>query len=282
MNSNICWVALFLLCPYITLCQTVVHLFPTKVKEQRTLEAKKSYVEIDFAIVGLKVNKNKQIKLKEIVLATDNQGKKLQLQKSSFGDNYNQQGNISLKLDAPSRKARAIKSIKGVLKYYHPTENNKGKVVIKDYKSRMNSNLLKGIDDKIVLLLIDKTSLEEKLKENDAEIKQHIDKIKDNQLVSSEELVIINQLLQRFSTTLGSTSKKQLNFYAEGENDRIVSVNVYNKEGQKMSYSVRRMNRAWNLSLKEEMQIDWTIEILLENDLAIKEIDFIVENILLP
>lgn len=282
MNSSTFWVSLFLLCPYITLCQAVVHLFPTKVKEQRTLEAKKSYVEIDFAIVGLKVNKNKQIKLKEIVFATDNQGKKLQLQKSSFGDNYNQKGNISLKLDAPSRKAQTIKSIKGILKYYQPTETNKGKVIIKDYRSRMNTNLLKGIDDKIVLLLIDKTSLEEKLKENDAEIEQHIDKIKDNQLANAEELAIIHQLLQRFSTTIGSTSKKQLNFYAEGENNRIVSVNVYNPEGQKMNYSVMRMNRAWNLSLKEDMQLDWTIEILLENELAVKEIDFIVEHILLP
>lgn len=281
MNSNIYWICFFLLCSNIIRSQSV-QLFPTKVREHRTLDPKKSFIEIDFTTIGLRVNKNKQIKLGEKVLAVDSQGKELEMQKSSFGNGYDERGNVSIKLDVPSREAQSIESIKGVLKYYQPTETNGGKVIVKNYLERVNTNLLKGVDDKIVLLLIDKSTLEEKLKENDKEIDQQIDRVKDSLLVNSKELELLRQVIQSFGSTIGSGSKKQLNFYAEGESKRIISVNVYDKEGKKMNYSSMRMNRAWNLRLSEEMQRGWTIEILIENEAALKEIEFIVKNILLP
>ena len=58
---------------------------------------------------------------------------------------------------------------------------------------------------------------------------------------------------------------------------------IYNAEGKKMNYG-RSKNGAHKLSisLSEEIQANWTIEILIESEQALKEHKFKIASVLLP
>ena len=272
----------FSLCAKLTLAQDV-NLFVNDIKEERYLESNKSFVELTALIKGIKVDDLNQIKIKSITTAAADDGSTLQKKESFFGDDYSSDNEFKIKLEAPTRKATKLVNIEGILKYFSPTEANGGKVLVKNPLTYYNKNLLSKKYKDVKLTLIDKAALD-KLKEKDEkEYQEKIEELKKSGVMAEGMAETVGAFKQFFDGFGNFGNENALSFYVEDSNEKIVDILIYNAEGKKMNYG-RSKNGAHKLSisLSEEIQANWTIEILIESEQALKEHKFKIASVLLP
>src|SRR5690606_13238147 len=108
---------------------------------------------------GITLDENHLIKVKE-VKAVDNKSNSLALISSNFyyDNRYRDDKKLERKLEAPARNATKI-DMQGSLLYFNQTENNKGKVFIRDVLNRPGKNLLEDIYPNTEIVYIDTDEL---------------------------------------------------------------------------------------------------------------------------
>lgn len=270
------------LCTKLTLAQDV-NLFVNDIKEERHLESDKSFVELSALIKGIKIDEFNQVKIKSITNAAADDGSTLQKKESFFGDDYSNNNELDIKLEAPTRKATNLVNIEGVLKYFSPTEANGGKVVVKNPLNYYNKNLLGKKYKDVKVTLVDKAALE-KLKEKDEkEYQKKLNELKESGVIAEGMAETVDAFKQFFDGFGSFGNENALSFYVEDPNEKIVEILIYNADGEKMNYgSSKYGSHKLSISLKEEAQPNWTIEVLVESEQALKELKFKIANVLLP
>ncbi|WKB82589.1 hypothetical protein QYR09_06035 [Cellulophaga lytica] len=270
------------LCSKLILAQDV-NLFVNDIKEERHLDSDKSFVELTALIKGVKVDEFNQVKIKSITSASADDGSTLQKKESFFGDDYSNNNELKIKLEAPTRKAINLINIEGVLKYFSPTEANGGKVIVKNPLNYYNKNLLSKKYKDVKVTLVDKAALD-KLKEKDEkEYQKKLKELKESGVIAEGMAETVDAFKQFFEGFGGFDEKNALSFYVEDSKEKIVDIFIYNEEGKKMNYGSSRYGaHKLSISLKEEAQPNWTIEILIESEQALKEHTFKIASVLLP
>ncbi len=260
-----------------------VNFFVKEIKEERNSDQEKSVLELEVSISGIKINEANLVKVKQITKAIDDKGNILKRKKSFFGDDYSSSSNITLKLEAPSRDAKKINQIQGVIKYFSPSENTKSKITITKPLDKVNTNLLAGYSNDVHLSLISKEALEKLEKEDEKEYQKKIEKLKKDGVFGDELVETVDAFKDFFEGFFSfSDSKEAFSFVFNDEKEKIVDILVYNETGEKMNYGSSTSNRKKIISLKEEPKNNWSIEILLENDKSLKEFNFSIDNLILP
>lgn len=73
-----------------------------------------------------------------------------------------------------------------------------------------------------------------------------------------------------------------INFKIHPSPKHFYSIKVYNEKDQVISYGSASVEQLYQIKLSQEPTSGSYIEVILENDAAIKQLDFSLENIYLP
>ncbi|MBC9798267.1 hypothetical protein [Sinomicrobium weinanense] len=266
-----------------------INLTVKEVSEKRFIDNKTSYVNIRTVIDSLELDRDHLIRLKK-AKAVDNNGNSLKQLKSLFyGSYFDSYDQIDITFKAPARQAEAIKEIKGTFQYFTPTEENKGRIIIRDFTKRIDENLIGETDPDLKLTVIDEDSLIHTKKNNETAYNAQLDKLhKKGGLGSTLEAVkdIAESLFYRLENRYNDSSsgkKDTLYCFIQDKGKKISGINIYNKSDKKINsgYSggTHGIREIW---LKEKLSPGCKLEVIVESKEAIKEIKFQLENIPLP
>lgn len=259
-----------------------VTLFIKDIKEERRLEPENSFIELTSIVNGLKVDDLNQIKLHEITNAVDDSGNTLKEVKSFFRDTYDSSSRLTIKLEAPARKATKISSLEGTIKQFSPSEANGSKIIVTKPLDQYNKNLLRKNYKDVKLILVDKEGLQ-KLKEKDEEAyNKQIEQLKKEGGLGEGLAEAVDALKQFFEGFSNFGSGESLSFYIEDEKNKIVEILIYNEKGEKMNYGSIQGHKNLTINLREKAAPDWKIEILIENKNSLKTHKFKLTDIILP
>lgn len=259
-----------------------VNLFIKDVKEERRLEQGDSFIELKSIIKGVKIDELNQVKIKEIIIAKDDNGNTLERKESYFGDDYSSKNEVTVKLEAPSRNASKISILEGVIKVFSPSQSNGSQVIVTQPLQNYNKNLLSKYYSDTKLTLIDKEAFQKLKEEDEKEYKKQIEKLKKDGGLKEGMAETIDAFKQFFDGLSGFGSGESVSFYIEDDKDKIVEILLYNGQGKKMNYGSSSGGNSLTISTKEKIDEDWKIEILIENDKSVKEHKFSLTNIILP
>lgn len=259
-----------------------VNLFVKEVKEERNSDSKDSFLDIEAAINGIKVDEFHLVKIKTLK-AVDNEGNTLERIESYFGDDYEDENTITIKMEAPFRKSTSIENLEGSISYYSPSEENGGVVIINKPLDLYNTNILKKKSKDVKLTLVSKEQMQKLKEENKKEYEAQIANLKKEGVIQAEMAEGVDALMGAFEGLFSfGDSKEALTFHVEDEKELLVEILVFNEKGEKMNYGYSKSGSSHTISLKEEPKNSWSIKILLENEKAVKELKFKLSNILLP
>jgi hypothetical protein len=277
-----------LLCFFTLLFSSIGHaqeinVLVTDIREERTLDQHYSALELTVKINGIQIDENRQVKVGKITSAVDNLGNTLEEKTSSFGYDFKDRNEVSFKLNAPPRSATQLNTIEGIIHYYVPTLENKGKVEIVNPLDKYNTNLLKGITTDAKIILIDDEGLKKLKSENEAAFNQQMDKLKKDNAIEEKMGGLLTGFKDFFEGLFNYGSYgPSLNFYVEDTDDKIIGINVYNDNGDKVSNGYFSSGNQMTITLNDEPKDSWKIAILMENEKALKEYKFKLTNVFLP
>lgn len=260
-------------------------------------------VDLTLDVMGLISRPDNYIKLKEITQAIDNTGKLMEYR--PFFNNYNKDSKVSVNLGAPAAAATSIASVQGILKYFHPTIENKGKIPIKDPLSKTNTNLLMSIDKEVQLYLLRYEDHQELIRQKEEEsnrLAQEKTQIEQAQIQKTgfntenrkELQTKYNQLseahftAQRMVETIKSTFKDNhvpkeniLHFYFHDPAEKLTDIIVYNENKKKINHSWSKNYDKIIISL-EKPTTTLFLEVIIENQDACRDFPFEIKDIKLP
>lgn len=246
-----------------------------------------STITLTAMVNGIRLDENHLIKLKE-VKAVDDRSNSLAFISSNlyYDTRYQDDKNLEIKLEAPSRNATKI-DVQGSLLYFNPTEKNKGKVIIRDILSRPGKNLLAGIYPNSELVYIDTDELinlkakMEKLLDSEVEKRKkqvgEISEEEKRQITYTRQL--FNDMFDVSNNRFGYTITFQSN---ENIKDTYYSFMICNAEGKSISSGYSSADNLYQFHLIEPLAQGCYIQILKELDAATTELKFDLTNIILP
>lgn len=260
-----------------------VNVLVTNVREVRELDQKNSVLELQIKVTGIIVDENRKIKIGSILKAIDNTGNSLNQIVGSFDNDYSEENEVQLKLQAPMRNATELSTVEGTLKYYSPTRANKGIVEIVNPLAKYNTDILKGINKTIKLILIDEEGLKKLKNENEAAYNKEMEKFR-KENPDAEKMGDFVGGLKNFFESLFSFGSygPGLTFLVDDPMKKIVKINVYDEKGEKMNNGWSSSGQQLTVSLSAPPQNAWKIEVLIENDQSLKELKFKLGPLFLP
>ena len=102
----------------------------------------------------------------------------------------------------------------------------------------------------------------------------------------SEQQVLEKELSKKILKDIVRRGKDNsahfINFKIHPSPKDFYSIKVYNEKDQVISYGSASVEQLYQINLSEEPTAGSYIEVKLENDAAIKQLDFRLENIYLP
>ncbi|HBI01678.1 MAG TPA: hypothetical protein DDY18_08655 [Flavobacterium sp.] len=264
-------------------CGQQVNLMVTDVREQRALDQDNSTVELTLKVNGIKVDENRMVKFGRITKATDNLGNALEEKESSFGYDYKDRNEVSFKVSAPPRKATALSTVEGTIKYFSPTLENKGKVEINKPLDKYNTNFLKGVVSDVKLILIDEEGLKKKKAENDAAFDKELEKFRKENAINEKVGGFMTGLKDFFESMFSfGSSGPSMGFYLDDPKKKIVSISVYDEKNEKVNNGYFSSGTQMTVNLNTAPKNTWKVVVMLENEKSMKEINFSLNNVFLP
>jgi hypothetical protein len=255
----------------------------TDIREERALDQYYSSLELTVKINGIQVDENRRVKVNKITSAVDNLGNKLEEKSNSFGNDYKDRNEVTFKLNSPLRSATKLNTVEGILSYYTPTLENGGKIEISKPLDKYNKDFLKGVGSTAKLILIDEESLKKLKDENEADFNKEMDKLKKENAIEEKMGGLITGFKDFFEGLFNyGSSGPSLNFYVQDPEKKIVSINVYNETGEKVSNGYFTSGTQMTITLNEEPKNSWKVSVLLENEKALKKYNFKLTNVFLP
>ncbi len=261
----------------------VINVLVTDIREERTLDQYYSGIELTIKINGIQIDENRRVKVGKITHAIDNLGNTLEEKTSSFGYDYKDRNEVSFKLNAPLRSATHLNTVEGTINYYNPTVENKGKIEVKKPLDKYNTDFLKGVTTEAKLILIDEESLKKLKSENEAAFNKEMDKLKKDNAIEEKMGGLVTGFKDFFEGLFNYGSYgSSLNFYVDDPEKKIVAINVFNEKGEKVSNGYFSSGNQMTITLNEEPKNTWKVDVLLENEKALKEYKFKLTNVFLP
>ncbi|UGU15040.1 hypothetical protein LS482_15280 [Sinomicrobium kalidii] len=247
-----------------------------------------SRITLITMINGLQLDKDHFIKVKN-VRAADDKGKQLKELGDPFWGKrpaeYQAKKKVELAFEAPTRNAARIKVVEGIIQYFTPTEENNAKMVIRDFIHRENENLLADFRVGMELTLIEADSLQTIAKARKKAFHTKIEQLKkENEIADeeAEELDFVIGLLGDIIRFDDAYPSRTLNFYRNDGKEHIYQINVYNGNDEKINTGYTFSEDLYQIKLSEVPAADCRMEVILENENAVKELRFRLENIILP
>jgi len=263
-----------------------VSLFVKEVNENRSTDASDSKLELSVSVMGVTVDGTHQVKIGAITSATDDTGAVLpRMEGDFFDDQYESEAEVKITLRAPSRKATKLTSVTGHLLYLNPTEANNGLVYTKNPTGQLGKNLLAGKYDDIKVTFATRELMEKIKADNEAETKKKMDKLRESGELGegvAQALGGLSSMLESFGGMFGFGGGSQLYFYVEGDADRLLEINVKDAAGKKINRGFSSVNDLKSVTVKEELQDDWVIELIIENEQSILKLPFTLTDVILP
>ena len=240
-------------------------------------------LELRVKVAGLPVDENRKIKIGSIFKAIDNTGNNLKQVVGSFDNDYSDENEVQLKLQAPMRNATELTTVEGTLKYFSPTRTNKGIVEITNPLAKYNTDLLKDINKHIKLILIDEEGLKKLKNENEAAYNKEMEKFKKENPDAEKIGDFVGGLKNFFESLFAYGSYGPgATFLVDDPMKKIVKINVYDEKGERMNNGWSSSGQQLTVSLSAPLQNSWKIEILLENEQSLKELKFKLGTVFLP
>lgn len=191
---------------------------------------------------------------------------------------------MTIKLQAPSRKAAKISSISGVISVFSPTEANKSILTFENLPKLYDKNLLKGKYSSVKLTLLNPSTSEKSKKEAEQNFQKELDKAKEKGELEEGVAEVVNVMKDLFEgfSKLGS-SDDSLSFLVEDEKEQIVEIVVLNEKGEKINYGTTKYgDNKLTINLEEQITEKSTMKVLIENHKSVQTFNFELLNILLP
>lgn len=258
-------------------------------KTQRSTSDSISKITFTTAVNGIQLDDYHLVKLGKLKVIDDT-GKSLKEIKGTFykNDTYNNSKKIEFTVEAPNRQVTKIKTFEGSLLYFTPTEANKGKVIIRDFLQRKDENLLAGIYPDIELKLMDTDKLIDMQEEMQKMIDREVEKRKKGgQLISQKEQEEIEQARQLLGSIMGlndnSSKHTTLTFRLNHKlNEAFYRFSVYNENNELINTGYSSVDDLYQFHLTEKPTKNCYLEIIVENEEAVKVLPFQFNNIILP
>lgn len=246
-----------------------------------------SSITLTTMINGLQLDKSHLIKVKDIK-AVDNKGNQLkELGDPFWGEKpaeYQFNKKLVLWFEAPARNANKIRVVKGSIQYFTPTEENKGRVILRDFLHRKGENLLANSYPEIELIPFDTNGLDIE-KEIDRMIDEEVEKRKKSGPIDEEEQKEIDhsrKFLKDMMSLSDNRSDYAVVFQLNKDPEIFYRFTIYNGENKVISNGHSSFRNLYQVHLLEPPTKNCYIEIIMENEDAIKELAFELKDITLP
>lgn len=246
-----------------------------------------SSITLTTMINGLQLDKSHLIKVKNIK-AVDNGGNQLKELGDPFWGKkpaeYQFNKKLVLRFEAPARNADKIRAVKGTIQYFTPTEENKGRVILPDFLHRKGENLLANSYPEIELIPFGTNGLDIE-KEIDRMIDVEVEKRKKKGVIDGEEQKEIDQARKFLKDMMGLNDNRSdyaVVFQLNKDPEIFFSFTIYNGEDKVISNGHSTFRNLYQVHLLEQATKHCYIEIIMENEDAIKELGFELTDIMLP
>ncbi|WP_157243463.1 hypothetical protein [Algoriphagus resistens] len=255
---------------------------------QRSTSDSISKITFTTAVNGIKLDEYHLIKLGRIQVIDDT-GKSLEEIKDVFYNNevYHKDKRMEFTVKAPVRQATKIKMVEGILLYFTPTQANKGKVIIRDFLQRKDENLLADSYPEIELKLMDNEKLINMQEEMQKMVDKEVEKRKKEGTISEEEQQEIDYAREFIEDIMGmvngSSKRATLTFQLNQPLDQaFYRISIFNENDTKISSGYYSIDTIYQFYLSEAPTKNCYIEILMENENAVKELPFQFLDVVLP
>lgn len=250
-----------------------------QVNEQRHTSDAKNRMHIIVAIDSLELDTEHLVQVKDSIIIIDNTGTALkEFRNYPYGGYFQRDKELRIAFEAPRRDVTSIEKIEGVLEYFTISEEYKSKVVLPNFISQTNKNLL--VDSPpLKLILINYNAVKKVIETDDyyPEIKRLHKEVGIGKTVEEAD-AFFNSMFYLHN----DNPELDLNFYIEDPDQIIHKLTVYNGEGKPMNTNYSNSGNRYRIGLSEEPLPDWKLEIHIKTEAAIKEIPFQFQNIKLP
>ena len=264
------------------------HVFVQDIQEIRTTvftddtrDKAVNQLKILTSVNGIKLDKNHLIKLQNLNVV-DDKGEVLQLIGTSRIEEYSSRKSKEIVLETPGRQAKSI-TISGSLSYFTPNQQNKAYSRIDNFVESSGENLLKEHPENAKLSILTPTELSKLKVEIDTRI---VNELGESNAELSEKEILDRELSRRILKDIvrrGTDNRANfINFKIYPSPKNFYSIKVFNEKDQVISYGSASVENLYQINLSEAPTAGSYIEVILENDAAIKQLDFSLENIYLP
>jgi len=253
---------------------------------QRSTSDSISKITFTTMVNGIKLDWDHLIKVKDVEVV-DGQGNPLRMVKDMFYKNeYSDSKKIDFPVEAPTRQTTRINTFKGRLLYFTPTEENKGKVIIRDFLGN-KKNLFKDIDQEIELTLVKDHELIDIQKEFQKQVDEEVEKRKKEVgEISKDEQREIEYTRRLFDEMLGLTDNGwayTLTFRSNKKiNEAYFSFEIFNAEGRPISTGYSSVGDLYQYHLTDAPAEGCYIQVIREVDAAVQELKFEFNDVVLP
>ena len=273
----------------------------------QTITKRSNEVRLTFDVIGLDDSPYNYIKIKELNDPIDNTGQVMRYT-SAISNKYTRQPWLYMGLQSPAKHAKSISPFQGVLTYYHPTIENKGRIQIEDALSKSNINLLSSIDG-VQLYLLEEEGYPVLLRQKEAalnRLSQELEQIEEaykNGDKSEELYTKSTQVYKEYTVAKSLVEALKFVFIEDAEEDKynflsneenVLKFYCYDPEEKIMDIFVRDENKkvvsgssfgnsyVLTLSVSSKPTSEWLIDIILENEEGRSDLPFLVKKIRLP
>ncbi len=257
------------------------------IEENRLVDYRNNELAIITELQGTLIDPDHKIRIKEITKAVDNIGNQLVVKNGyPYPTNYyTREKELVIGLSAPSRQATAI-SVEGSLEYFVISEAKNSKIEQTNIRAMLEKNILAGKVDNAQLVLLNAEKWARMKNENPKSIGAEAQSLHKQLGIGENEKkaeFYVYNIIRDFEYKNNKNGPgTALYFYKKDDENTIVSVDLFNAEGKKMTKSYYNDRNTYYLSSKEEIIPDFMLRIVVKNANALQEIPFKIEHIKLP
>ena len=246
------------------------------VEENRNIGFSLNKLEVYTEFIGMPVDEDHQIRLKEVHVV-DDLGNSLKLLKGyPYPTQYfSSEKEITIGAELPARKAQRI-SVVGTIQYFTISGKLQSELNVTDLPRQYHKNLLARTPLRAQLVLVDLAGLNA-LKEKDEEA--YLRQVK-GFFENAEHY--LDRALERYSYFKYDENNPVLHFYKSDPEDEIEEIQTFDRTGAEIATHSFSSPDTHGIELEQVLTPETRLRIIVKNEDAVTEIPFQIKDVDLP
>ncbi|MDN3596786.1 hypothetical protein [Zunongwangia endophytica] len=241
----------------------------------------KNQIKLSTSLNGLQLDKDHLVKINDLKVVED-QGNVVREMESSKERKYTTSKLQEIVLEAPKRKAKSL-TLSGEVLYFNPDTSNNGFIVITNFLDRKGENLFDNQGNEAELIALTTAQILEAYDKLDKNfLKQLNEPQEELSREEKQEIEITRGILGSMIRKTKANPETILSFKTNKKPEDFYSIEVFTEDKKLISTGFTYVEGLYQVTLSEKLSENSFIEIKMDNEDAVKKIDFRLEDILLP